>query len=259
LKQLTNTLPLKPLCFCANVPSISFAIVFPAGASPEKANMLLEGLGEFFPRDKVEQLIVAQTPTEGNIQFKVDRSAYQRATVERLIRECKKCDGELVELWRLPKERRDAFRAQHSNSADEAVKNYADAAARVAKHLKGIKSVKRPVAAAAASAADDDAGKRQWERFEVKLTVQFKTALEFVTEHATNICNGGIFVETALKPELNSIVELRVQLPNGTWHQTRARVAHLKPTPNGVGLNFAGEDTAFQAALDSYLVSLAEE
>lgn len=99
---------------------------------------------------------------------------------------------------------------------------------------------------------------RRSQRFDVDLEVEFHTELEFVLEHAVNISNGGLFVRTELRPELDSAVNVAVTLPNGARLQGQAVVAHHRDGPDGgVGLAFVSEDPAFLGTLDAYLASLA--
>src|SRR5262249_33972664 len=96
-------------------------------------------------------------------------------------------------------------------------------------------------------------------RYEVSLDVEFKTEFEFVQEHATNISNGGLFVRTPLRPEVDSEVSIRIKLPNGEILESSARVAHVYSNAErgGVGFEFKSDDPKFRSALDAYLASLA--
>jgi uncharacterized protein (TIGR02266 family) len=100
---------------------------------------------------------------------------------------------------------------------------------------------------------------RRYKRFPVHLEMEFRTELEFVREHATNISNGGLFVRTAHRPPLDSIVTVDVRLPNGERLQGSAVVVHVVDDPykGGVGLAFLSDDPSFADTLDRYLVSLA--
>jgi uncharacterized protein (TIGR02266 family) len=99
---------------------------------------------------------------------------------------------------------------------------------------------------------------RKWERIPCRLEVEFKTDYDFVLEHATNICNGGLFVKTQDRPELHSEVSIKLKLPDGQKLETRARVAHIKDdeADGGVGIEFLREDEAFARTVDAYLASL---
>jgi uncharacterized protein (TIGR02266 family) len=96
-------------------------------------------------------------------------------------------------------------------------------------------------------------------RFAVKLEMQFRTELDFVREHATNISNGGLFVRTAHRPPVDSVVTVQVRLPNGERLQGDALVVHVVDDPykGGVGLAFLNDEPTFAETLDRYLASLA--
>ncbi len=99
---------------------------------------------------------------------------------------------------------------------------------------------------------------RRGRRFAVKLEMEFRTELEFVREHATNISNGGLFVRTAHRPPVDSVVTVAVKLPNGERLQGDALVVHVVDDPykGGVGLAFINDDPTFSETLDHYLASL---
>jgi uncharacterized protein (TIGR02266 family) len=80
-----------------------------------------------------------------------------------------------------------------------------------------------------------------------------------VREHATNISNGGLFVRTAHRPPIDTIVTVDLKLPNGERLQGDAIVVHLVDDPykGGVGLAFLSDDPTFAETLDRYLASLA--
>ncbi len=100
---------------------------------------------------------------------------------------------------------------------------------------------------------------RRGRRFAVRLEMEFRTELDFVREHATNISNGGLFVRTAHRPPMDSIVRVDVRLPNGERLQGDALVVHVVDDPykGGVGLAFLSDDPGFAETLDRYLASLA--
>src|SRR5438105_36583 len=55
---------------------------------------------------------------------------------------------------------------------------------------------------------------RSFERIAVKLHVRFRTASEFVHEHAVNISRGGIFIRSDSPPPVDTAVEVEIQLPD---------------------------------------------
>jgi len=95
-------------------------------------------------------------------------------------------------------------------------------------------------------------------RFTAMLEVCFRSDMEFVHEHATNMSAGGVFAPTTQTPPVDSEVLLTVRLPNGDILQSPARVVQIVEQPRrGVGLSFAGYEPVFEAALQAYLLSLA--
>ncbi len=71
----------------------------------------VEGLGTVLSSAQSLQLVVALRPEEAGLELKVEAPGYPRAAVERLAEEAKRSGGTFVELWRMPKAERDAFRA----------------------------------------------------------------------------------------------------------------------------------------------------
>jgi uncharacterized protein (TIGR02266 family) len=107
--------------------------------------------------------------------------------------------------------------------------------------------------------APSGADLRRYKRFPVNLEMEFRTELEFVREHATNISNGGLFVRSTHRPPIDTIVRVDIKLPNGERLQGDALVVHLveDPQKGGVGLTFLSDDSSFAETLDRYLASLA--
>lgn len=100
---------------------------------------------------------------------------------------------------------------------------------------------------------------RRAARLSAMLEVCFRTESDFVREHATNMSSGGVFVPTDQRPPIDSDVLLTVRLPNGDILQSPAQVVqHMEQPRRGVGLSFAGYEPAFEAALQAYLLSLAQ-
>ena len=80
-------------------------------ASPEGVAAWVEGLGTWLSSAQSLELIVALLPEEAGLELKVEAPGYPRTTVAQLAREATRSGGTLVELWRMPKAERDAFRA----------------------------------------------------------------------------------------------------------------------------------------------------
>ncbi|WP_420810030.1 TIGR02266 family protein [Corallococcus macrosporus] len=239
----------------------------------------VEGIGEVLTSAQSLQLVVALRPEEAGIELKVEAPGYPRSAVERLAEDAKRSGGTFVELWRLPKAERDAFRATTFVGGTTYRGDERSAAARaLQQHLATLPvSNERPTAPAAGGApaapqADaqppSDAGpaaappaqtpappvanqphqvpvrpadgpQRRGRRFAVKLEMEFRTELDFVREHALNISNGGLFVRTAHRPLPDSVVTVDVKLPNGERLQGDAVVVHVVDDPYTGGVGLA--------------------
>lgn len=82
------------------------------GSAPaERVAAWVEGLGAMLPTAQSLQLVVALRAQDAGVELKVEAPGYPRAAVERLAEEVQRLGGTFVELWRLPKAERDAFRA----------------------------------------------------------------------------------------------------------------------------------------------------
>lgn len=82
------------------------------GAAPaDRVAAWVEGLGALLPTAQSLQLVVALRAEDASVELKVEAPGYPRSAVDRLAEEVKRSGGTFVELWRLPKAERDAFRA----------------------------------------------------------------------------------------------------------------------------------------------------
>lgn len=273
----------------APVPVFGLAALWNGSAPPERVAAWVEGIGEVLTSAQSLQLVVALRPEEAGIELKVEAPGYPRSAVERLAEDAKRSGGTFVELWRLPKAERDAFRAAAFGGGTTFRGDECSAAARVLQqHLTTlpVSSVRpagptvggaaasvpqtspKPVEAPAPSPSNQphqvlvrppEGPQRRGRRFAVKLEMEFRTELDFVREHALNISNGGLFVRTAHRPLPDSVVTVDVKLPNGERLQGDAVVVHVVDDPytGGVGLAFLNDDATFSQTLDDYLASLA--
>jgi uncharacterized protein (TIGR02266 family) len=244
----------------------------------------VEGLDAMLPTAQSLQLVVALRAEDASVELKVEAPGYPRSAVDRLAEEVKRSGGTFVELWRLPKAERDAFRASTltggtSYSREEraaaalALRQHLDALALAARTGGGTgqdgEEPVRPPAPPPPPAPVEPPGRvplsppdgpqRRGRRFAVKLELEFRTELDFVREHALNISNGGLFIRTAHRPPPDSVVTVDVKLPNGERLQGDAVVVHVLDDPytGGVGLAFLSDDATFSGTLDRYLASLA--
>jgi uncharacterized protein (TIGR02266 family) len=269
------------------------AALWNGSARAERVRELVEGLGALLPSPKPPGIVVALREAEASLELKVEVPSYPRAAMETLTEQVQQSGGTLVELWRLPKAQRDAFREGSLSGPDtHALEDFEAAAIVLHGHLQqlavrepipdgpppGPASAPEPPKEAAPArkpplpeaeppeTADRPTGQhetfdtmRRGRRFAVKLEMEFRTELDFVREHATNISNGGLFVRTAHRPPVDSMVTVLVKLPNGERLQGDALVVHVVDDPykGGVGLAFVNDDPTFSQTLDRYLASLA--
>ena len=110
---------------------------------------------------------------------------------------------------------------------------------------------------------EQDANQRSFPRFPVKLAVRFRSASEFVAEHATNLSRGGIFIRTDAPPEVDTAVEVEVQLPDeSTPVVSNGIVLHRQlPEPGkiaGAGVQFIDASDVFRERIDRYMATLTE-
>jgi uncharacterized protein (TIGR02266 family) len=238
----------------------------------ELVNELVQGLGELFPGATAGQLTLALLEMEAHLELRLEAAEYPRAQVERFASAVTESGGTLVEMWRLPPAQREGFRARSVGSEEAfTVDAFETAAGALEEHIT-VLAFKDPLPAGppegppppheepAESPAPLAAPQRRGRRFAVRLEMEFRSELEFVQEHATNISNGGLFVRTAHRPPLDSVVTVSVKLPNGERLQGEALVVHVVDDPynGGVGLTFLSDEPAFVETLDRYLVSLAD-
>ncbi len=109
-----------------------------------------------------------------------------------------------------------------------------------------------------------DRQQRAYERFPVKLQVRFRTASEFVQEHAVNLSRGGIFIRSEDPPPVDTAVEVELLLPDGGPPVTSGGiVVHRQPPAAakvaGVGVQFVDASDAFRERIDRYMESLLKD
>lgn len=93
------------------VPVFGLAALWNGSAPPERVAAWVEGLGTVLSSAQSLQLVVSLRAEEAGLELKVEAPGYPRAAVEKLAEEAKRSGGTFVELWRMQKAERDAFRA----------------------------------------------------------------------------------------------------------------------------------------------------
>jgi uncharacterized protein (TIGR02266 family) len=310
------------------VATFSLAALWNASAIPGHVAGIVEAIDELLPSSQPVEIVLALRENEANLELKLEMNDFPRLEMDRFAWEIKQSKGTLVEMWKLPKSERDAFRAAAFSGNLITAENYWTAASALKEHLEGItarglkpqappkglphanrsapaapapkpqakapapapaledeplspEAADEPIAPVEAEeepiepiepvdevepeAADEPIAPpsgpelRRYKRFPVNLEMEFRTELDFVREHATNISNGGLFVRSAHRPPIDTIVRVDVRLPNGDRLQGDALVVHVVDDPykGGVGLAFLSDDPSFAETLDRYLASLA--
>lgn len=229
--------------------------------------VLTELEGAFQP-PVVSNLSLTLSPAMACLHFSVEFSSYSRAALTHLEGETKRSGGRLIELLRIPEDKRPKFKAQFLMPAEGpalACSSFKECARPLLEHLGKLASGKKKdrkdagVKPQVPQTAPVD--QRKSPRFKVNLEVEFKTEADFVREHASVISKGGLFVKTMERPQLNSELGLRLKLPNAQVVETSARVVHVDADPKsgGLGLAFAREDPQFMEALERYLAGLQQK
>jgi type IV pilus assembly protein PilZ len=110
----------------------------------------------------------------------------------------------------------------------------------------------------------NDANQRGFPRHAVTLAVRFRSARDFVLEHASNISRGGIFIQTDDPPPLDAAVQVELNLPddpspvttNGIVVHRQLAVGGKMP---GVGVQFVDSGDDFRERIDRYMDSLLKD
>jgi uncharacterized protein (TIGR02266 family) len=105
---------------------------------------------------------------------------------------------------------------------------------------------------------------RACQRAAVKLSVRFRTAGEFVHEHAINLSRGGIFIRSDDPPPVDTVVEVELQLPDSaTPIASSGIVVHCQAPAAGkiagVGVQFVDASDLFRESIDRYMDTLLQE
>jgi uncharacterized protein (TIGR02266 family) len=106
---------------------------------------------------------------------------------------------------------------------------------------------------------------RGFQRFHTQFTVRFRTAREFVREHAQNISRGGVFIQTGTPPPLDEVITVQLELPDGGAPATTSGLVMHRVTPEeaeqqgivpGIGVQFLEADDHFRERIDQYVGQL---
>jgi type IV pilus assembly protein PilZ len=107
---------------------------------------------------------------------------------------------------------------------------------------------------------------RGYQRFHTQFTVRFRTAREFVREHAENISRGGVFIQTQSPPQVDEVITVQLELPDGgpiatssglVMHRVTVDEAEQNGLVPGIGVQFLDADDQFRERIDRYIQSLS--
>ena len=110
----------------------------------------------------------------------------------------------------------------------------------------------------------DEGNQRGFPRHPVTLNVRFRSARDFVLEHASNISRGGIFIQTDDPPPMDTVVQVELNLPddpapvmtNGVVVHRQMAVGGKMP---GVGVQFVDGSDGFRERIDRYMDTLLKD
>ena len=103
---------------------------------------------------------------------------------------------------------------------------------------------------------------RGFQRFQTQFTVRFRTTREFVREHAQNISRGGVFIQTRTPPQLDEVIAVQLELPDGgppattsglVMHRVTVEEAEQQGIVPGIGVQFLDADDQFRERIDRYV------
>jgi len=83
--------------------------------------------------------------------------------------------------------------------------------------------------------SDDD--RRRDKRWDVCLDAVWDSRSGNFNARATDLSEGGCYIDSLNQPNVGEVLNLKLQLPNGDWLELTGEVAHQTP-PLGFGLRF---------------------
>ena len=106
---------------------------------------------------------------------------------------------------------------------------------------------------------------RGFQRFHTQFTVRFRTVREFAREHAQNISRGGVFIQTSTPPQVDEVITVQLELPDGgapaitsglVMHRVTPEEAEQHGIVPGIGVQFLDADDQFRERIDQYVEQL---
>ena len=82
-----------------------------------------------------------------------------------------------------------------------------------------------------------DSDRRRDKRWDVCLDAVWDSRSGNFAARATDLSEGGCYIDSLNQPNVGEVLNLKLQLPNGDWLELTGEVAHQMP-PLGFGLRF---------------------
>ncbi len=105
--------------------------------------------------------------------------------------------------------------------------------------------------------------KRRAARLNNAIPVAYKSVGSFLSDWATNISHGGLFINTRKPLPVGTVVKILIQLPGASFPcELTGRVTRMAEFANhanmvpGMGIEFTGLDDARKAEIDSFVERL---
>jgi len=107
---------------------------------------------------------------------------------------------------------------------------------------------------------------RGFRRYHTQFTVRFRTAREFVREHTENISRGGVFIQTESSPQVDEVITVQLELPDGgppatssgiVMHRVTVAEGEQNGLIPGIGVQFLDADDHFRDRIDRYIERLS--
>lgn len=114
-------------------------------------------------------------------------------------------------------------------------------------------------------AKNEGEDRRRSERLHHEIPVAYRTVGSFLTDWATDISHGGLFINTRSPLPVGTTVKLIIQLPGAAFPFDMAgRVTRVIPLddPNGspgMGIAFTNLDNAKRASIEAYVAKLRND
>jgi uncharacterized protein (TIGR02266 family) len=108
--------------------------------------------------------------------------------------------------------------------------------------------------------------KRRAQRLDHEIPVAYRSVGSFLTDWATNISQGGLFINTRKPLPVGTAVKILVQLPGASFpFQLEGRVTRVTEFDNranmvpGMGVEFTGVDDAKRRDIEAFVARLRRD